>query len=396
MTLNNGQEQALKIAIQRYKDKEKYTCISGPAGSGKSTLIKFIIAALNIPEDKVGYATFTGKAAQVLKHKGCKNAITLHKLLYKAYPRGDGTYSFTPRETLEEDYELIVIDEISMVSKTIWELLLTYGIHVLCLGDEAQLPPIMADEDNHILDKPHFHLTEIVRQARESEIIRLATHIREGNPISTFAASNQQVMVITQDELVSGHYLWADQILCAKNETRNNINSLVREYLKYPADKPTTNDKLIGLRNHWDYLSSDGNPLTNGCIGNLTDFQIRTVYLPCYISNKPLKVLKANFSVDDGEDAYNDLFIDYKQLITGEKSLTPKQEFHMNRNKYTLNAPFDFAYAYAITVWKAQGSEFKKVLLFEENFPFDKIERQKYLYTGITRASERVVVVKNN
>lgn len=394
MVLNNGQKQALKIAIKRYKDGEKYTCISGPAGSGKSTLIKFIIAALNLPEDKVGYATFTGKAAQVLKSKGCKNAITLHKLLYKALPKGDGTYMFVPKDTLDEDFQLIVIDEISMVSITLWNLLLKYGVHVLCLGDEAQLPPIMADEDNHVLDNPHYHLTEIVRQAKESEIIRLATHIREGNPISTFAASNQQVMIINKADLMTGHYLWADQILCAKNETRNTLNAQMREILQYPADKPTTNDKVISLRNHWDYLSMDGNPLTNGCIGTLKQFETKNLWVPYYIHEGPIATLKATFSTCGDEDVYRSVSIDYKQLITGEKTLTPAQEFNMNRNKKTPNAPFDFAYAYAITVWKAQGSEFAKVLLFEENFPFDKIERQKYLYTGITRASERVVVVK--
>ena len=66
----------------------------------------------------------------------------------------------------------------------------------------------------------------------------------------------------------------------------------------------------------------------------------------------------------------------------------------MNKNKQCPNAPYDFAYAYAITVWKAQGSEFGKVLLFEENFPFDRLEHQKYLYTGVTRASEKLVLVR--
>ena len=228
MELTQGQEQALKIAVQRYRDNELYTCISGPAGSGKSTLIRFIIAALNIPEEYVVYATFTGKAAQVLKQKGCHNAITLHKLLYKARQNADGTYSFYPKKELDERYDLIVIDEISMVSKTLWDLLLTHHIHVLCLGDEAQLPPVAANEDNHVLDNPHYHLTEILRQAQESEIIRVATHVREGNPLYTFKPSQQQVMFINKSNLVEGHYIWADQILCAKNETRNLLNKQVR------------------------------------------------------------------------------------------------------------------------------------------------------------------------
>ena len=57
--------------------------------------------------------------------------------------------------------------------------------------------------------------------------------------------------------------------------------------------------------------------------------------------------------------------------------------------------PFDFTYAYAITVWKAQGSEWDKVLLFEENFPYDREEKQKFIYTGITRAAKKLIVVLN-
>lgn len=392
MILNYGQEQALKIAIKRYKDKELYTCISGPAGSGKSTLIKFIIAALNLNEEEVAYATFTGKAAQVLKNKGCKNAITLHKLLYKAFPNKDGTFSFVPKETLDEDYKLVVIDEISMVSKTLWDLLLTHRIHILCLGDEAQLPPIISDEDNHILDKPHYHLTEILRQAQESEIIRLATHIREGKSINSFQASNQQVMILNRGQLTEGHYLWADQILCAKNDTRNSLNLQMRNILKYP-EEPTINDKIISLRNHWDEVSNLENPLTNGCIGVLSEYEKKQIWLPQYIYKEPLTILVANFNIDDLE-SFNSITIDYNQLLTGNKTITSRQEYLMNKNKQCPNAPYDFAYAYAITVWKAQGSEFGKVLLFEENFPFDRLEHQKYLYTGVTRASEKLVLVR--
>ena len=58
--------------------------------------------------------------------------------------------------------------------------------------------------------------------------------------------------------------------------------------------------------------------------------------------------------------------------------------------------PYDFTYAYAITVWKAQGSEWDKVLLFEEDFPYNKEEKRKFIYTGITRAAKKLIVVLNN
>ena len=70
MILTAKQEQGLKIAVQRHKDGEKYTVISGYAGTGKSTLVKFIISALDIDDNRVCYTAFTGKAAEVLRKKG--------------------------------------------------------------------------------------------------------------------------------------------------------------------------------------------------------------------------------------------------------------------------------------------------------------------------------------
>lgn len=105
------------------------------AGSGKSTLIKYIIAALEIPEENVVYACYTGKACQVLRRKGCKNAITMHRLLYKTVRQRDGTFKHFPRGELERDYKLICIDEVSMIPQAMWELLLSHRVYVIALGD---------------------------------------------------------------------------------------------------------------------------------------------------------------------------------------------------------------------------------------------------------------------
>ena len=75
-------------------------------------MIKFIISALEVPQEEVCYVAFTGKAATVLASKGCPNATTAHKLLYKARPKADGTYMFIPNPAI--DYSVVVVDEISM------------------------------------------------------------------------------------------------------------------------------------------------------------------------------------------------------------------------------------------------------------------------------------------
>ena len=117
MELTKKQEEGLRIAVQRHRDHEKYTVIAGYAGTGKSTLVRFIIEALDVEPSKVCYATFTGKAAQVLVKKGNKNAMTLHRLLYDSIPRPGGGFARIPKKSL--DYTVVVVDEVSMAPKSI-------------------------------------------------------------------------------------------------------------------------------------------------------------------------------------------------------------------------------------------------------------------------------------
>lgn len=101
-----------------------------------------------------------------------------------------------------------------------------------------------------------------------------------------------------------------------------------------------------------------------------------------------------HIELGEGDFFYN-VPIDYKALNTGEATLTPRQSYLLKKNKNTdYEPPYDFAYAYAITCHKAQGSEWDKVLIFEEGFPFDKEEHKRWLYTAITRAKDKVVIVR--
>ena len=70
MILTKRQQEGLQIALDRYRNGEKYTCIAGFAGTGKSTLVRFVIEALDIPDEYIRYVAFTGKASEVLRKKG--------------------------------------------------------------------------------------------------------------------------------------------------------------------------------------------------------------------------------------------------------------------------------------------------------------------------------------
>ena len=390
MILTPKQEQGLKIAVERYKQREPYTCIAGYAGTGKSTLIQFIVAALNLNPEDVCYIAYTGKASLVLKEKGCPNAMTAHKLLYQSYPREDGTFYHKPKRPIDP-YKLIVVDEISMLPKELWDLLLSHQIPVIALGDPAQLPPV--GTDNKVLKKPHIFLDEIVRQAAESEIIRLTMDLRKHKPLQLY--KGQELQVLNYKDLVTGMYTWADQVIVAKNETRKQINYTIRKLLKNTEDTlPIDGDKLICLRNYWDSPSEAGDILVNGTIGYIYNAkETNARYVNKYIIGDfiPEEYTEEEILNSPIDLAFRKINFDYKLLTEGEPTVN-KDNWKKIPQKLK---PFEFDYGYCITCWKAQGSEYNKVLVFEENFPFDEKEHYKYLYTAATRAKEKLVIIRN-
>ena len=393
MILTRKQSEGLLIAIDRYNAREKYTVISGYAGSGKSTLVRFIIEALDVDEDDVCYCAFTGKAAEVLRKKGNKNACTLHKLLYESIPKPEGGFFRKPKPVL--DYKVIVVDEVSMAPKSLIDLLFKHNIYAICLGDPGQLPPIDKDEDNHLLDHPHIFLDEIMRQAQESEIIQLTMKIRNNEPINYF--DGKEVKIIPYSQLNTGILQWGDQILTATNATRQAINTQMRQLLNYP-NHPVDGDKMICLRNYWEDFSDNGDPLINGTIGILKNsFQTwREIPRVAKSNIKKFDILMGDLSIPDTSDIYNLVDMDYKMILTGNKCCDWKLSYRLGKLRFRYGdiVPKEFTYAYAVTVHKAQGSEWNNIVVLEENFPFDKIEHTRWLYTACTRASEKLVLVR--
>jgi len=395
MELTSKQQQGLDIAIQRYRDKEKYTVISGYAGTGKSTLVRFIISALGQlgidPDTDVCFAAFTGKATQVLASKGNKNTLTLHKLLYDSFPRPDGTFFRKPKTDL--DYHVVVVDEVSMAPKTLMNLLFSFGCYVICLGDPYQLPPIDPKEDNHLLDHPHIFLDEIMRQAAESEIIQLTMKIRNQEPIKNFIG--KEIQILDSDELNTGMLQWADQILCATNKTRLSLNQQVRNLNGINSnDLPQEGEKLICLRNYWGLWSEDENDLINGTIGYLKNNFQTQFFLPRWVSGKTIDVTQTDFVTDTG-DEFKGLEMDTHMIMTGDKCMDNRLSYRLSKSPRTQHlVPLEFVFGYAITCHKAQGSEWGKVLVIEEGFPFEKEEHSRWLYTACTRAAEKLVLVR--
>ena len=397
MQLTTKQEQGLKIAIERFKNREKFTVIGGYAGTGKSTLVKFIINALQQygvdPEIDVCYAAFTGKATQVLQKKGNPNTSTLHKLLYKSIPKQTGGYIRIPKKRGEIEYKAIVVDETSMVPMTLMQQLFKHGIYLICLGDPFQLPPINPKEDNHLLDNPHIFLDEVMRQAAESEIIRLSMDIRAGKEIKF--EKGKECQVLPKSDLTVDMLSWADQVLCATNATRTNLNQQMRK-LNGKSGDPQNGDKVICTRNYWDIFDTADNAMVNGTIGYLQNTFSQHFTLPNYLRSnvKVLPILTGSIVTDEGE-SFNNLDMDYNMFTTEKPTLDWKTSYRLGQNERTRGLiPIEIIYGYAITCHRAQGSEWDKVLVVEEGFPFKKDEHARWLYTACTRAASRLVLVR--
>ena len=392
MELTKKQEEGLKIALERHRANEKYTVISGYAGTGKSTLVKFIIDALDVDRDKVAYATYTGKAAEVLRKKGNPNAMTLHKLLYDSIPRQGGGFIRIPKKMLE--YKIIVVDEVSMVPKSMIDMLLNHRVYVIFLGDPFQLPQIDKKETHTLLDKPHIFLDQVMRQAAESEIIQLTMKIRNGEDVPFM--HGKEVIVAPKAELVTGHLTWADIIICATNKTRHNMNRQKRELLGY-SGVLQTGERIIVKRNYWEDCDEDGNALVNGTVGTVANPYESFVRIPSYVKNdrRDLPLIGCIFTPDGGK-SFDTFEIDKDYLLKEEPCVDWRVSYQLGKLKPKIGdiLPKQATYGYALTCHAAQGSEFDKVLVIEESFPFDKTEHQRWLYTAATRSAEKLVLVR--
>ena len=161
---------------------------------------------------------------------------------------------------------------------------------------------------------------------------------------------------------------------------------------------PEDGDKVICLRNYWDTISEDEQPLVNGTIGYLKNSFNNFLRIPAYVTGGRLNqidTINADFCSDDGITIFKNLSMDKKMILKGEPTLNWRENFKLSKNKkYMYSMPLNFTYGYAITCHKSQGSEWDNVLVIEEGFPFDKEEHQRWLYTAATRAAKRLVIIR--
>lgn len=257
-----------------------------------------------------------------------------------------------------------------------------------------QLPQIDKNETHDLLDHPHVFLDEIMRQAAESEIIQMTMKIRNQEPIPYY--NGNEIMVIPYSKLVDGCYSWADQIIAATNQKRKSVNDYVRKMYGY-SGLPQEGERMICLRNYWDDVSSTGESLVNGTTGIIhspsESFKVIPPFIKC--DNRKMEIINCMFEADDNS-YFHDVEIDKHMIKTGEKCIDWRVSYALGkiRNRIGDIVPREFDFGYCITCHKSQGSQWEKVLVLEENFPFDKTEHARWLYTACTRAEKKLVLVR--
>ena len=413
--LTADQENAKNlIAEWFFNTDDKVFVLSGYAGTGKTFLIDYVVREtlhLKAGEEAV-FVSPTGKAAANLV-KGGTVAGTVHSLIYirdedefDVDENGEiveqRELSFIKREKIAEKIKLIIIDEASMINETVLNDLLSFHIKCLFCGDSAQLPPV--NGTCPLLAQPHYTLREIVRQAADNPIVQVATMARRGETIP-YGNYGDKVCVLPKRAFSKAQrkrlLMEADQVICGTNRTRAALNTEIRRYKGIDEESllPVDGEKLICTLNDWEKpLDSDQKfHLVNGIIGraqNVRESFDDLAVMDFYADFMPSGI-KVPF--DTGiftKGKYTHFYVDRAATLSDGTVVHEGNLALLHRMRVLSEEPIcRFEFAYAVTCHKAQGSEFDFVIVFDESWAF-KEEKDRWLYTAITRAKEKLLIIR--
>lgn len=399
MELNKMQGVASEKFQYWYKHPKERTRpwfeVSGPAGSGKTTVVRHIISSLGINIDDVIFMAYVGKAALALRLSGV-NGKTIHSVVYKIIdvPKKDENgriilkdgkpvmkTKFIRVNNLPSNIKLLVVDEGGMVPEDMGRDILSFKVPTLVLGDLNQLPPVFGQ--SLFLHKPDVILNEIMRQKKDSPIIYLSQLAIHGMPINYGSYGNGDVRVIRKTDLTDEIVGEADLIICSTNYMRDTINWYVRDHI-YGIKEPyiVTGDKLICRQNCWDILLPDNKLLTqislvNGLIGTVSKTNKNN-------SKRNLN-MHIDFKPEFSDVSFKDLPINSNYVLSSyadRLSVNPKF------------SPFiTFELGYCSTCHLAQGSQYPNIIIYIDSSFSTSDYFCKWLYTAITRAISKLTIV---
>ena len=450
------QEELLhKVADFVSTDDADILVVNGYAGTGKTTAISSVIASLKDFQTKCVLLAPTGRAAKVLSSYSGQPAFTIHKHIYRQKSVGGdgfGQFSLAPNNDKET---LFIVDEVSLIgidagqqqstssfgSGNLLEDLVSFvraGVDckVILIGDSAQLPPVGLDASPALLRDymammggvEFAELSTVVRQQKESGILYNATLIRQlisemdyGPGVMDICDLGLETQPFDDVERLSGGELiekisdaYAEYgedetiILCRSNKRAIKYNLGIRSTVQFKEERLVRDDKLMIVKNCYQFLEGiEGmDYIANGDIAKLEKisrfeeryglhFAEARISFPDYDDQEitakvildTLESESASLTYEQSNALYQGVNEDYAHLTTKKKRYEAVRE-----DKY-YNA-LQLKYANAITCHKSQGGQWKCVFIdnpfWQEELTVDDL---KWLYTAMTRATEKVYLV---
>jgi exodeoxyribonuclease-5 len=411
LELTSEQQNAID-GIRRDLDAGKeFITLGGFAGTGKTTVLTELRRHIH-PTMRVAFASFTGKSASVLRDKiitadaykkGMDYIGTIHGLMYR--PIVVKKFSEAKQEWIDMvrfkrqndiDYDILLIDEASMVGSNIFQDMMKFGVQIVACGDSFQLPPVADKDNNPILANPDYLLNEVHRTAQDSSLVKLAHAIRTEQYLPVAPYRDDQIRIVNyfsggREFLENIEYDSETVTLCFTNSVRQSINYGYRHKKNYNSDiilYPF--EQIVCLTN-------------NQTLGMMNGERFTVEFL-----SPPYDKTTVSVTVERQDGNYQEAYIHNTLKKFGKKNVIHRPKASMkniNRKKYMKEMEeadplvIDADYGYAMTVHKSQGSEFRNVCLVDSSM-FKGISESKgnkdylrWLYTGVTRSSGNLTII---
>jgi len=428
----------------------KMLLLEGYAGTGKSTIVNHLIAALLSDTGKViGVTAPTNKAVKVLRKMSKYLPTfserlqykTIHSLLgLKEVIGNDGKKRYVADKLTKksiDQIDFLILDEASMLQDELFEEIQLYvmgGLRVLFVGDGKQIPPVMQDEatpfneeNRRILKIEHLVLSEIVRQAAGNPIIQMATAIREhptyrksflsflpedpvtdsGDGVYPVHDMDFFVRVCNKLYLSAAYKTDSDyvKIVCWTNREVDKLNNYIRTLL-YPeqcSDRIVIGERLLAEETIIDrteglerlqYTTNDEFEVLSYTISHVVIVGVNYKIYNCVVASSGEERENIRVLHEDSQEDYDKVLARFKELAVNDRS---GKAAPLWANFYNFQTNFaKIKYNYAITAHKSQGSTYTNCIVLVDDVCKNSylIERNKILYTAITRASRRLFMVE--
>lgn len=422
MQLTQGQEYALRAVEEMRKSHPEgggICVISGYAGTGKTTILRMLAE-----ETSLMVLAPTGKAAMRVKEVCPQaNASTVHRWLYEvAEDPQTGKLLTTIKDVVQiPSNRTIFVDEASMVGfkmfKDLYFVCKQNKLNLCFVGDNFQLPPVESEEkyrDFSILS-PQFpahykvHMTEVVRQALDSPIIRASMDVRDLrsdlSALGTLPSIPEAELVVQSARVFEN----GGATVCHRNATRHSLNTEIRQLLGY-GEKVVKGEPLMVIFNNYDLDVFNGEIVTVLREPELVG--TKPVPVTDRFVNETMNMWYYQTQIDTPIGRQITLFADREVFgVSGKistkaiRSAGKQLSRHMMVEERKQHGPISYSelktieglpvlnanLGYALTAHKSQGSEWGEVIVaLEPSVRIHTVEGRRWVYTSLTRAKQKV------